>query len=111
MTASSRGRNNKSRGKSYERDVAKILGGKRHPADTGGDEDIEHDRFSIQVKSGVRLWNETLRAGLASATAAAGDTGKLPVLVVIDRAGTRLGRYVVIDLGTWADWEGIKQDE
>lgn len=33
---------NKARGKADERDVARILGGKRHPADTGGDEDVEH---------------------------------------------------------------------
>jgi len=34
-----RGRNNKLRAKEYEREVARIIGGRRHFADSGGPED------------------------------------------------------------------------
>lgn len=98
---------NRARGAQDEKDVAKILGAKRHWANSGGPEDLEHDRFAIQVKGGLRVVNDTVRNGLSSAEAAAGSTGKLPILVVVDRAGTRINRYVVIRLETWADWEGI----
>ena len=101
---------NRARGAQDEKDVAKILGAKRHWANSGGPEDLEHDRFAIQVKGGLRVINDTIRNGLSAATAAAGDSGKLPILVCVDRAGTRLKRYVIIELGTWCDWEGIEQD-
>lgn len=101
---------NRARGAQDERDVAKILGAKRHWANSGGPEDLQHDRFAIQVKGGLRVINDTIRNGLSAATAAAGSTGKLPLLVVVDRAGTRLKRYAIIELGTFADWEGITQD-
>ena len=109
-TASDRGRASKARGKADERDVARILGGKRHPADSGGDEDIEHSIISVQVKGGVRIVNGTIRAGLDAATAGAAP-GKLPVLVLVDRAGTRIRRFAVMDLGVFADWLGVKSDE
>ena len=102
---------NRARGAQDEKDVARILGAKRHWANSGGPEDLLHDRFAIQVKGGLRVINDTIRNGLSAATVAAGSTGKLPLLVVVDRAGTRLKRYVVIDLMTWASWEGISGEE
>jgi hypothetical protein len=104
-------KNNRARGAKYENDIAKILGGKRHWANSGGQEDVSHERYAIQCKSGERIWNQTLRNGVASAVAAAGSTGKLPLLVVIDRAGTRLKRYAVIQLEDFCDWEGIKPSD
>ena len=109
-TASARGRASKARGKSDERDVARILGGKRHPADSGGDEDVEHPICAIQVKGGVRIVSNVIRAGLDAATAGAAP-GKLPVLVLVDRAGTRIRRFAVMDLGVFADWLGVQSDE
>jgi len=105
----SKGRNSKARGKQDERDVARILGGKRHPADTGGDCDIDHPSLAIQVKGGSTTVTEIIRTGMASAKAAALGTGKLPVLVVVDRRGTRLARYAIIELGAFADWNGFGQ--
>ena len=102
---------NKARAKVDENDVARILGGKRHWADVGGPEDVAHDRYEIQVKGGLRVANDTIRNGLSSAQAAAIGTGKLPVLVLVDRAGTRIRRYAVMDLETWADYEGISGND
>lgn len=102
---------NKARAKIDENDVARILGGKRHWADVGGPEDVQHDRYAIQVKGGLRVVNDTMRTGLSSAQAAAVGTGKLPIVVLVDRAGNRIRRYVLMDLAEWADWEGIERVE
>jgi hypothetical protein len=108
---SSRGRASQRRGKDDERDVARILGAKRYWANSGGPADLEHDRYAIQVKGGLRVINDTVRNGLSSAEVAAIGTGRLPVLVVVDRAGTRIKRYVVMELSMWADYEGIKPSD
>jgi len=91
-----------------ERDVARILGGKRHPADVGGAEDISHPLFAIQVKGGFRVMNDTVRQGVASARIAAIGTNKLPVCVVVDRSGTRIRRYAIVPLEEFADYHGCK---
>lgn len=102
---------NKQRGKADERDVARIIGGKRHPADVGGDEDIEHPEYAVQVKGGKAVVTETMRVGMASAKAAGAVSGKLPALVLVDRRGTRLQRYIVFDLVQWADYHGYGASE
>ena len=99
-------RNNKHRGASDERDIARRLGGKRHPADTGGNEDIEHPELCIQVKGGSTVVTEVIRRGLAAAKASANYPAKLPVLAIVDRRGTRLQRYLVVDLDQYAAWHG-----
>jgi hypothetical protein len=87
-----------------ERDIARRLGGKRHPADQGGGEDIEHPELCLQVKSGLAVVNQILRDGMASAKACA--NGKLPAVALVDRSRGRLARYLVFDLDQWADWYG-----
>lgn len=100
-------RNNKARAKVAERRVAAMLGGKRHLADTGGPEDVKHDLFAVQVKSGLKVVNDTIRTGIASAKAAAVGTAKMPILVVEDRAGTRLAHYVVIEMSDFQNEFGL----
>ena len=104
------GRLNKSRAKAYEREVAVTLGGRRHPADTGGAEDVEHADFAIQVKSGGTVATNALREGMASAKVAAVGSLKLPAVVLIDRRGNRLGRYIVFELEAFAAWHGYGAD-
>ena len=99
-------RNNKRRGKDDEREVARILGGKRHPADSGGHEDIEHPELALQVKGGSTVVTEIMRVGMASAKAAGAASGKLPALVIVDRRGARLQRWICFDLAQWADYHG-----
>ena len=102
---------NKARSKTDEKDVARILGATRHWADTGGPEDCSHPTLAIQVKGGLRVANDTIRDGLASAKAAAVGTNKLPALVIVDRAGTRVRRYILFDLEQYADHEGYGATE
>lgn len=96
-----RGRNSKERGKQDERDVAAIVGGRRHPADSGGPEDVEHPTLSIQVKGGITAASVVLKTGMAAAKLAAEGTGKLAALVLVDRSGPRLKRYICFDLEDW----------
>ncbi len=109
MTIASK--NNKQRGKRFEREVAKRIGGRRHLADTGGPEDVEHEVYAIQVKSGLNVCNEILRTGMASAKAAAVGKNKLPCVVLVDRKPTRLGYYIVFELDAFADWNGLVKGE
>lgn len=102
---------NKARSKQDEKDVARILGATRHWADTGGPEDCAHPVLSIQVKGGLSVVNDTLRTGMASAKAGAVGTAKLPCVVLVDRKGTRVRRYIVFDLIEYADHEGYGRDE
>ena len=97
---------NKHRGAQDERDVAQLLGATRHWADSGGKEDCSHPVLAIQVRGGLRVANDTIRDGLASAKAAAAGTSKLPCVVLVDRAGTRVKRYILFDLAQYADHEG-----
>jgi hypothetical protein len=97
---------NKARSKEDEKDVARILGATRHWADTGGPEDCAHPVLCIQVKGGKAVVNDTLREGMASAKAGAAGTSKLPCVVLVDRKGTRVKRYVVFELEAYADHEG-----
>lgn len=103
-------RNNKHRGASDERDVARILGGKRHLADTGGPEDVQHNSFAIQVKGGKAVVTQPMRDALASARAAAVGTAKLPAVVLIDRRGTRLQRWICFALEEFAAEHGYGQE-
>ena len=45
-TPQARGRANKQRAKTYERDVARILGGRRHLADSGGKDKDEEEMLN-----------------------------------------------------------------
>lgn len=97
---------NKERGKADERDVARILGGQRHLADSGGKEDVAHNDLAIQVKGGSRVMNDTVRFGVDAARAAAQGTQKFPVCVVVDRSSARIRRYAVMLLEDFAAWGG-----
>ena len=103
---SSIGRRSKSRGKADERYAAKILGGTRYPADTGGGEDVHVEGLCVQVKGGMRVLNETIRTGLDSARSTASPT-ELACLVVVDRPSGRKTRSVIIfDLLEFAHYHG-----
>lgn len=95
---------NKHRGAQDERDVAAILGGKRHLADTGGPEDVAHPLYAIQVKGGKTVVTAIMRAGLESARKAAEGTDKLATLVMVDRSGTRLQRWIAFPLEDYVAW-------
>jgi hypothetical protein len=100
-TPTRRNRNNRLRGKRDELEVAKIIGGKRYPANTGGPGDIEHSSWAVQCKGRAAV-PDYIRDGVASARVAALGTTKLPVLVLVDRSGTRVQRYAIVPLEEFA---------
>lgn len=102
-----RNRNNRNRGKLYERDVAERIGGKRYPANVGGPCDVDHPLFAVQVKSGGAVVTEVIRQGMNAAELAAVIANKLPLLVVVDRRGTRLKRYAIMPLEAFVDLHGL----
>lgn len=109
------GRNNKARAKGFERDVARILGGKRFLADTGGPLDVEHESLGIQVKSGGSVVTEVAATGLRSAKAGSVGKSLLPCVVLIDRRrrvgeGNRNGKYIMFDLEEFAAYHGYSGD-
>lgn len=102
------GRRSKTRGKADERWVANRIGGKRHPADSGGGEDVHVEGLCIQVKSGIRLLNNTIRFGLDSARSTA-SSAEIGCLVVIDRPqGRRLRSVIMFDYEEYCNWNGYR---
>ncbi len=87
---------NKHRGADDERDHAHRLGGRRHLANTGGPEDVEHPGFAVQVKGGKTVTTTIFRSGMDDAEEASLLSGKPPLLAITDRSGSRLRRYVAM---------------
>lgn len=106
-----RGRNNKSRAKGYERDVARIVGGIRYPADTGGTaKDVESADLVLGVRSNAVPLNKRIVESLDAARVDAALSHKLGGCVYVDRSGTRLRRFIVFDLDDYAEWCGYGGD-
>lgn len=99
-------RGNRNRGREYENDAARILGGKRHLANTGGKEDVKHPVLCIQVKGGVSIVRQDpIITGLESAQAASIDNNKLACNVVYNRrSGKPLQKLIIFDLEEFAAW-------
>ena len=97
--------------KFWERWWALQLGGKRVPVTgraRGSAPDVEHDRYSIEVKYG-RVLSPRLTLGMHQAQAAAVGTGKTPLLCITHKtAGKRdAENYVMLTL---ADWQSLQGD-
>ena len=101
--ASRRGKNNRSRGNSIEREVGKKLG-LRRVGQYGGPDDLAGELFAAQVKSGAafseRYW-QWLRAVPVTA-------GQTPILVVTDAPGPGRKRraVVVVEMDDWVALHG-----
>lgn len=87
--------------------MARILGGVRHLADTGGPEDVRHPLYAIQVKGGKTVVTAAMRAALEAARKAAHGTDKLPMVALVDRSGTRLQRWACFPLEEYAAAMGL----
>lgn len=101
-----RGRTNRSRGNSIEREVGKALGLKR-VGQFGGATDlgVSGDPFAVSVKSGSGYFSERYWSELKRQPVAAGQTA---LLVVTDAPGPGHARraIVVLDLADWLHWHG-----
>jgi hypothetical protein len=98
--AARRGRNNRARGNSIEREVGKRLG-LRRVGQYGGPDDLSGELFAAQVKSGG-AFSERLWSWLKAVPVNAGQTA---LLVVTDAPGPghRRRAMVILDLDDWAD--------
>jgi hypothetical protein len=96
-----RGRNNRSRGNSIEREVGKQLG-LRRVGQYGGPTDLVSEPFAVSVKSGSGYFSERYWDQLKRQPVQAGQTA---LLVVTDAPGPghRRRAMVVIELSDWIE--------
>ncbi len=73
--------------KATERDVAKLLGGKRYPANSGGRVDVESDRYVAQVKLVKTCSLASLEALAVEMERLGAEKSKVGLVVVKLRAG------------------------
>ncbi len=73
--------------KQEERKVARLLGGQRHPANSGGRVDVESERVVAQVKNVARLSLAQLEALAVEIEQIGAEKGKVGLVVVKLRAG------------------------
>jgi hypothetical protein len=75
--------------KAVERGFAEALGGRRVPVtgrSRGDAPDVEHEKWSIEVKAG-RVMSQRLLMGMAQAEEAAKGTDKVPLLCISQSHG------------------------
>ncbi len=84
--------------KQFERDVARLLGGKRYPANSGGRVDVESAEYVAQVKHVRTLSLAALEALALEMDRIGQERGKLGLVIVKRRAGsgTKTPRLVVM---------------
>jgi hypothetical protein len=87
------------RWKAHERMIAKLLGGQRQPNTGRRAPDVVSPRWVVEVKlrSRLPLW---LERGLSQAEAAAKETGRMPLLVLVrcEGKGRRARRLAILPL-------------
>lgn len=77
-----RGRNNKLRGKSVEREVAKLVGGRRNPDNGEKQFDVQTDSSGYEVKSRRSATPRLIAGAWEQAAHAAEQTGLDPYVVL-----------------------------
>jgi hypothetical protein len=87
------------RWKAHERMIAKLLGGQRQPNTGRPSADVVTPQWACEVKLRSRLPQWLLR-GLTQAQAAAKETGRMPLLVLVfaQGKGRRAKRLAVLPL-------------
>ena len=73
--------------KQFERDAARLLGGRRYPANSGGRVDVESDRYVAQVKLVKTCSLASLEALAVEMEQIGAEKGKVGLVVVKRRAG------------------------
>lgn len=97
---------NRSRGKQNERDVARLIGGKR--VGIMGGEDVEHEVFSIECKSMAR-WS--LSGKWIEQMVRNAPEGKVPLLWLHKKDARRVNDLICIRYGDWVDLYGNLKGE
>ncbi len=87
--------------KAEERAAARLLGGRRYPANQGGRVDVESPRVVAQVKHVKRLSLAELEALAVELEGIGAARGKVGLVVVKRRARRPTPRLVVMTETTW----------
>ena len=97
--------------KQEERKVARLLGGHRYPANSGGRVDCESERVVAQVKHVRRLSLAQLEALAVEMSALGEGQGKIGLVVVKRRAGRgkETPGLVVLTEDAWRKLEGTRK--
>ena len=88
-----RGRNNKKRGASVEREVAKLFGTVRNIDRGGKFGDIQTNSLVIEVKSRQQVTPKLISGAWDQALEAAAETGKDPLVVLVYAAPSGKRRF------------------
>jgi hypothetical protein len=97
--------------KRCEREIAKLLGGRRQPITGRPSADVLTPQWAVEVKLRSRLPQWLLR-GLSQAEAAAKETGRMPLLVLVfpQGKGRWPKRLVVLPLEALVPWRRKSDD-
>ncbi len=96
--------------KQEERSVARLLGGSRYPANSGGRVDVESDTYLAQVKNLTRLSLAQLEELALEMATIGEEQGKIG-MVVVKRKGGRgreTPRLIVLTETAWRELERVK---
>jgi len=100
------------RWKRCEREVAKLLGGRRLPNTGRPSPDVLSPRWACEVKLRSRL-PQWLERAVHQAEAAAKETGRMPLLVLVrcEGKGRRAKRLAVLPLEVLSNLAGLEGDK
>ena len=92
---------NRQRGKDCEREIAKIVGGKR--IGILGDEDVLHPRYSIEVKSRKKfVGNKWMKQCIKN-----NKDNKIPIVVIHEANKNHLEDFVLIKLKDFMEIKNV----
>ena len=84
--------------KHAEREIARLLGGKRSGPTGKSQVDVEHPDLAIEVKHRKTGFPKWLGRGIEQAKEAAGREDKIPILVVHEHGTPYLESHVIISM-------------
>ena len=96
--------------KAEERLVARLLGGSRYPANSGGRVDVESDTYLGQVKNVARLSLAQLEELALEMATLAQDQDKVGIVVVKRKGGRgrETPRLIIMAETAWRELERVK---
>ncbi len=96
--------------KHEERQVARMLGGKRHPANSGGPIDVESDHLVCQVKHCKTMSLREIEAESVQIERVGQEKGKTGILC-IKRKGGKGTPTPLLFVMTETVWEGLQKGQ
>jgi len=84
--------------KHAEREIARLLGGKRSGPTGVSQVDVEHDELAIEVKHRKTAFPKWINRGMEQANEHGEKTDKIPILVVHEHGTPYLESHVIMSL-------------